>query len=338
MSDITTLDSIELSKQKNYITNNQHILQLYAYEQFRSKNYEKIKKNKILILNDDKYIKKFNLSNDTSEWEGRVIKCYDLETCSLIHFFYLRRKFIAPFCDKYQDFIINCEQNMKIFQESLPKEEYETARGDYILSENYELNKVLEMFINSIHNSDDVRVSQFCQILEYLYDTLTLDYNSLNYFTNNIEIIGKEIYLIGLKFVYFLLKAIKKLKDQIDKKDKENFHEFKTNTNINSNNLTSLRTETNTEFSGNMHTRPDKLISVKIEDFLENLDFIMELYIQKHDQILASLKNKKNRNNKNLRDMNVSGGVLKWIFKEIMDEFIKKGKKECNKYNSFKII
>ena len=55
---ITTLDSIEISKEKNYLTNTQYLMKLHAYEQFRIKYYEKIKKNKIIILSIEKYLKK----------------------------------------------------------------------------------------------------------------------------------------------------------------------------------------------------------------------------------------------------------------------------------------
>lgn len=337
LGNITSLDSIEISKEKNYITNTQHILQLQAYEQFRIKYYEKIKKNKIIILKDDKYLKKYNLSNDTSEWEGRAIKGFDLETCTLLHFFYIRRKYIPPFCDKYQDFLISCDQNLNIFEQYFSTEELEAKRINYILSENFKLNKNLELFINSIHNTDDNRVSHYTEILHFLYDTLSLDYNSLQYFTSSVEIIGKDIYLIGLKFVYFLLKQILNLKNSIKEQEKESGLANRRSSNTPINTITNTESEGNTQQNTYFNAKNmQNIIPTSIDDFLERIDFLMNLYAKRHDELLKEkIKennekgNPKEKRFKSLKDSSIDMTLMKWVFKEIHEEFLKHTQSAC---------
>jgi len=338
LGNITTLDSIEISKEKNYLTNTQHILQLHAYEQFRLKYFEKIKKNKIIILGDEKYLKKYNLSSDTSEWEGRAIKGFDLEATTMVHFFYIRRKFIPPFCDKYQDFIICCDQNLKIFEQHFPAEEIEAKRINYILSENFELNRNLELFINSIQNTDDNRLSHYSEILHFLYDTLSLDYNSLQYFTNTVEVIGREIYLIGLKFVYLILKEIKKLKISIKhEQEKEIGYAGRRTTNTALNDGAHEESEGYTQQNThNSAKETDVIIPVSIEDFLERIDFLIEIYVERYDKVLkekakdiSDKGNVKEKKNKSLKEASIDMGIMKWVFKEIHEEFLKHTQSAC---------
>ena len=270
-----------------------------------------------------------------------MIKGFDLEACTLIHFFYIRRKFIPPFCDKYQDFIVSCDQNLKNFDNFFSSEESEAKRINYILEENFELNKNLELFINSIHNTDDNRVSHFGEILHFLYETLSLDYNSLQYFTNNVEVIGKEIYLIGLKFVYFILKEIKNLKIQIKiQQEKEmGLNNIRTSNHV-LNTGNNIQSEVNThQTMQNTDKERDVIIPVVIEDFLDSIDFLMEIYIERHDKILKEKikdgdriegNNFKGKKFKSLREASIDIGVMKWVFKEIQDEFMKHAQSSCN--------
>jgi len=298
-------------------------LQLHTYEQFKVKFYDKIKKNKIIILAEDKCLKNYNISNDTSEWEGRVIKSYDIKSCDLIHFFILRRKFIPPFCDKYEDFIIICNQNLKIFEEIYNEEQCERKRIDYILSENYELNRVLNLFLNSIHNTDDSRVIQFREVLSYLYDTLSLDYLSLNYFTNSIDIIGKEIFLIGIKFIYFLLIEIKKIKDQLEREILVT--DFRM---ITVNNSSKLNTSENNnihfdDMTNDKKSKSPYLILNRQKDFLNNIDNFIQLYADYHDKLLSKTESNRSKHTKSLKEMTMDIGIMKWLFREILDNFSK---------------
>lgn len=215
------MDSFEIYKEKDYLNYLQYSIKLFAYEQFKIKYSEKFRQNVIIVISDERYFKKYNLSNDSSEWEGRIIKAFDTENRSVIHFCYLRRSFIPPFCDKYQDFIINAVEDISDFIKKFPKD-WENRQLNYICRENYKFDKHFEMMINSIYNLEDNKVINFTNILKYLYNTLSLDYSSLNFLTNKVSVIGEEIFLIGLKFVYSLLWEIRsKITNEISHRNKD---------------------------------------------------------------------------------------------------------------------
>lgn len=198
-------------------------------------------------------------------------------------------------------------------------------------------------------------MSHFSEILHFLYDTLSLDYSSLQYFTSNVEVIGKEIYLIGLKFVFFILKEIKNLKIQIKiQKEKENgFANRRTSSlqNMNTGNGSNLESEAYTQqTSQNPAKDRDVIIPVVIEDFLERIDILIEVYVDKYDKILkekikeaekinaANGSNVKEKRFKSLREASIDVGVMKWVFKEIQDEFMKHAQSSCKFDFQIKIL
>lgn len=309
--------------------NNKYRTQLYAYEQFRISYYEKIKKNKIIILSDKKFLKKYNLSNDLSEWEGRRIKCFDCEDEIFINFVFMRKIYIPPVCVNYQDFIITCEQDLGCFKNQF-NDDYKTRQINYILKENFTFEKDFEMFLNSLHNLDDTRVSNFSDILECLYDTLSLDYNSLNYFTNTIDVIGKEIYLLGLKFVYFILKEIRAIKTDMElelqkERESKNLYHLKTQ-----NNLTIY--EDNIANSSEKDTNSDFPILLGIEIFLFNIDKIIEVYEERYDAVRSQIHYRlqtESFSNLRLSEQRLEEGVVKAIFKEMIEYFSIIDKQHC---------
>jgi hypothetical protein len=92
---------------------------------------------------------------------------------------------------------------------------------------NYKFDKNFDLITNSIYNLDDNKPEHYETILKHVYDSLSLDYKTLNFFTNQIKIIGDHIFLIGIKFIYYVLNDIKNANNLRIKKNLDNSLNYK---------------------------------------------------------------------------------------------------------------
>jgi len=176
-------------------------------------------------------LRKYNLSNDLCKWEGIGIDYFDFEKVKKISFIILRRKFLPPFCDKYQDIEFIFEHNLvNIPFEAYNENENTILKGknryykainnetlyEFLFKENFELEKKIEMIINSCHNFDSNIHTYYKDLYNYLYQSLSPDYFTLHYFKNDLDIYLNEMNLIGLQFLFIVCKKIQDHKEDFE--------------------------------------------------------------------------------------------------------------------------
>lgn len=208
------LEITEISKNSDFLSFNSGNLTLHTYNQLKVYFSEKIKLHKLVILKETPYVRKYNLSNDLSKWEARKIECFDYEDFIKITFIILRRTFIPPFCDNYQETIFLREEKIVINNRNFAL--FDDDLEQFLYEENFEGNKKFEMLINSFHNFDTASCIFYKDILNYLFECLCLDVDGYFYFINNIGIKHNEMFLMGLKLVYFIGEIIKKHSESFD--------------------------------------------------------------------------------------------------------------------------
>lgn len=186
-------------------------LSFYAYEKVNFLMKEKHRTSSYSILNSSPFIKRENLVKDISQWEGWRI---DIRTGVIenkgvnISYIILRRRYLPPFGDTFQFFIIYLSEIFNISENIL---------GQSQISLSEESSNILEIIVNSLcpYNEDKSTMKIFLQTFETKMESLMLDNESLNFANYTNHIIGK----IGYKFTFaFMTKLLIVLEDYI--KDK----------------------------------------------------------------------------------------------------------------------
>jgi hypothetical protein len=186
------------------ILENQDIkrLDIWTYNYMIHHIDENFTQNRFVITKDGCYLKKYNLCQDTSEWEGWYIEAFlyfpKLLKYSLIK---LRRKYIPPLLEKYSEFTILITQDLQNMDlnDVLNYKDYE----------NKNIMKYLETICDSIHSINVVNYRDFDNTLKAKLDSLALDYDTMNFLTTSLNYKGDQTYKLGLKTILKLLKIIK---------------------------------------------------------------------------------------------------------------------------------
>lgn len=179
---------------ENLEIKNKRKISLCAYEIFTKIICLNCEITKHLISKDRFYIKKFNLSKDTSEWEGWSIESLALKPeLKKVYFYYLRRKYIPPLLDSYTDFTFVTTVDFS----KLKEEELSYYQNNGVP----EVEMIIETVTDSIFSSFDSYLKDYYSILEARADSLSLDRSAMKYYLNSLLISGKETYRIGFQYV-----------------------------------------------------------------------------------------------------------------------------------------
>ena len=201
----------------NTFDNNENIkdLSFHAYEYVLNILSNQIKSQNYWILENESFNKKINMNEDMSLWEGWKII---VRTCEPIYsnmiFLFLRRKYIPPYFDTYQDFCLIL-----------------TEKSSY---DNYEINpegiKIINLAANTLSTPITTTVNENKLFLQAKVDSLLVDEDTLYFYQNVYGIIGKDIYTFGYEFLAALIfyfettnvkDAVLPLKKIIEKKKKK---------------------------------------------------------------------------------------------------------------------
>lgn len=169
----------------------------FAYEDFR-------------IVKNCPFNKKFNFVEDKCQWEGWQIKArkcnFAKAAVKNIGFIYLRRKFLYPFYNTYQDICFIITEDSKEKNKDFSPEAIET----------------IELAANSIASTIKTP-NDFKSILEAKLNALLVDEEIILYYINNLKIYEVEIIRIGYIFIYHIIQIIKNRNydpnmDKVDKR------------------------------------------------------------------------------------------------------------------------
>jgi hypothetical protein len=154
-----------------------------------------------LVMKDVSYVKRYNVTEDTSVWEGRRIEAITIwPSYKKIIMINLRRKFIPPFLESYSDFIIICELDLSDLNEN-----------NFLLYKDYndiKLLKNLEIIADSLHCQCSPNVLDFVSIIDVKIDSLTLHTETMYYITNILKLKGFDCYILGNIFIIKIMKGI----------------------------------------------------------------------------------------------------------------------------------
>ncbi|MCQ2816946.1 MAG: hypothetical protein MJ252_06750 [archaeon] len=153
-----------------------------------------LKSSKFWITKNEVFNKKMNLNEDNSLWEGWKIEARVINPKYLnVIFIYLRRKYIPPYYDTFQDFKV-------ILLEEFSKENYEM---------NPEASRVANLCANSLKTPIHFKPSDFKPFLEAKMDALLVDEDTFAYYQSVFGIYGRKMYTFGINFVYNLVNYFK---------------------------------------------------------------------------------------------------------------------------------
>lgn len=123
-------------------------------------------------------------------WEGWRIEVRSSDpSYKNIIFIILRRKFIPPFFDTYQNFHF-------VVVENFSREKYEISQTCV---------ELIELASNSIFYSSKMNEKEYALFLKAKVESLLLDEETLFFFQNSLDLITPEVYELGYQFVYSIL-------------------------------------------------------------------------------------------------------------------------------------
>ena len=178
----------------------------YMNNNFGLKNY--------WIVANTNYIKKFNFSKDNALWEGWRIECRTRikEEIGLnLIFIFLRRKYIPPLYETYQDF------NFILLEE-------------YLINESPEISSkavgLIELAADSLTPIEYYSTTKdSIRAIQTKLESFLIHNHSYSFFYNQLKIVPKEAYKVGLTFTFKVIISISEyVKDRI-KSIKDRFAE-----------------------------------------------------------------------------------------------------------------
>lgn len=146
------------------------------------------------IFESYKYLKKYNINDDIAQWE-----CWKIITRVKIKdeyenfiIYYIRRKFIPPLFDVYQEIKI------------VLNEKYNSSYNNLKISDHGEI--TADTIVDSLHSIEENNtLEEFKSFLNSKIDTLLLDFDSYDFYLNSLKIRGKFIYKFGYMYMYSML-------------------------------------------------------------------------------------------------------------------------------------
>lgn len=165
-------------------------LSFYAAKTFTQYMRNSLKATKYWILKSKTFNKKYNLLADVCQWDGWAIESRISEPFyKNIIFIFLRRKFLPPFFDHYQNFHF-------VLIENCSKEHYQVNPAAY---------KLIEQVASSIHTNRSSSPKD-CEIfLKAKIDALLVDEETLNYYQFAHGMVGNDVHKFGFEFLNSLI-------------------------------------------------------------------------------------------------------------------------------------
>jgi hypothetical protein len=166
-------------------------LSYYANNTFQIYMRNILKINKYWITKNKIFYRKYNFAEDVCQWEGWVIEARAADPFYRNYIFiFLRRKFLPPYFDTYQNFMFSLSENCS----------YEHFKI------NPAANKLLELITSSLHSTVSQSLPRDSALfLRAKVDALLVDEETLYYYQYNQNIVGQDIYTFGFTMVYSLL-------------------------------------------------------------------------------------------------------------------------------------
>jgi hypothetical protein len=162
----------------------------YCYHEFFKLINEKLTHKTFWITRSSSYIKKMNLAKDKAQWEGWILESRLKFTEKIglnVVFLCLRRKFIPPFFETYQDITLT------LF------EKYDEKININLSSESRE---IIEILADSISPMDYFIPYQECfNLIKIKIDSYLVDSDSLDFLYNNLNVRGMDSYLLATNFI-----------------------------------------------------------------------------------------------------------------------------------------
>jgi len=180
-------------------------------------NINLLVKNYFTLLNSA-FIKTSNFNRDNSVWEGWKIKTRTKRTNSSnlrnswsynIIFIFLRRKYIPPLAETYQDITL------------ILLEEYEDES-------NYEISSFSTELIDNLANSfTPIRIEAFnkdcIKLIKNKFNHFLMVPDSYNYFINDVKIFGEHAIKLGLNFTFKIILIVQEYSSHFAKNIKKRF-------------------------------------------------------------------------------------------------------------------
>jgi hypothetical protein len=176
-------------------------IELHTYNKLSAYMKRHHSQSSYIIIKDCSYIKRYNISNDNTQWDGWRVEAFTITpSYKKIIMVSLRQRFIPPFLETCSDFLFTCEQDLSDLNQS-----------SFLLYKDYEnmvFLKDFELIIDSIHSNSKYNILDFRSIIQIKYESLSLQPEVYSYITNVLKIQGFETYILGN---IFILKVIKKI-------------------------------------------------------------------------------------------------------------------------------
>lgn len=162
-------------------------LSFYSYNRLLVYLKNNLKASRFWITKNKIYHKNFNFNEDCSQWEAWIMEARVSEpVIKNVVFLTMRRKFIPPFFDSYQNFTF-------IVQEDFTKENSKISRLAY---------EVIELAANAIHPRSVPAIKEFHLFLKAKIDALLLDEDTLFFYQNSLGILGTDVHKYGYEFLH----------------------------------------------------------------------------------------------------------------------------------------
>lgn len=155
--------------------------------------------SKYWIIKNKIYYKKLNLNEDMCLWEGWKIELRASEPSYInMIFIVLRRKYLPPYYDSYQNFIFNI--------------------SEFYLRENFTMSnkclEIIELAANSIFYSGRMNEKEYDLFLKAKLDGLLIDEDTIKFYQNRLNIATPEVYEAGYHILKELLSLFENTKER----------------------------------------------------------------------------------------------------------------------------
>ncbi len=178
----------------------------YAYKNFSIYMKNILKVNQYWVMKNCNYPKKCNFAADDCQWEGWIIEAKVIDPYKEdFIFLYLRRKFLPPFFDSYQNFTFILNEKVG-----------ETFRL------NPQANILLDTITGSLFSKQKMYTVRDSDLfLRAKIDSLLVDEDTLYFYQFGNRMIGDDLHSFGFNLLYNLFKYFE------DGNMKENVEVFK---------------------------------------------------------------------------------------------------------------
>lgn len=253
----------------------------YNYVINYMKNTKKI--SRYWITENRIFFKKYNINLDISQWEAWRIEVKSAEPWYKdFIFIIMRRKFIPPFFDSFQNFHFILSRS------------YE--RQGLSVEINSQCEEIIELAANSIFFSGNMTEKDYLLMLNSKIDSLLFDEETVLFFMNTLNIQPPEVFEIGYSFVYIVLLLLE------TSNEKEKFNQVRLNLeakikDLNNNSLSSFSVDLSELIEsvslGNVRLSSvfDRLFQLYRPNIKENKEDFLKAIREEEEESVELMKN-----------------------------------------------